>query len=137
MRTLFDAPTVAELAREIDALRRSGHSPLDVPLKRMDRLANELMALSFAPQRLWLLDQLEHELTAYNMPYAWRLRGPLDVEALRRAFDATMKDPSYVGRLRKANIQYNPMVGEELTQEVLRTLNAPLSLIERYQAAIN
>ena len=59
------------------------------------------------------------------------------VEALRRAFDATMKDPSYVDRLRKANIQYNPMVGEELTQDILRTLNAPRSLIERYQAAIN
>src|SRR5262245_8586183 len=59
------------------------------------------------------------------------------VEALRKAFDDTMKDPSYVERLRKANIQFNPMTGQELTHEVLKILGASKSVIDRYQAAIN
>jgi len=41
--------------------------------------------LSFAQQRLWVLDRLEPGATAYNMAFARRLRGPLDVAALERA----------------------------------------------------
>ncbi len=41
--------------------------------------------LSFGQQRLWLLHQLEPGSAAYNMPFAVRLRGPLDIEALDRA----------------------------------------------------
>jgi tripartite-type tricarboxylate transporter receptor subunit TctC len=59
------------------------------------------------------------------------------VEALRDAFNATMGDQDYIDKLKRANIQFNPMTGPELTQEILKTLKAPRSLIERYQAAIN
>src|SRR5690349_156158 len=41
--------------------------------------------LSFAQQRLWVLDRLEPGSTAYNMPSPARLRGPLDAAALERA----------------------------------------------------
>ncbi|HEX2191159.1 MAG TPA: amino acid adenylation domain-containing protein, partial [Longimicrobiaceae bacterium] len=41
--------------------------------------------LSFAQQRLWLVDRLEPGSAAYNMPFAVRLRGPLDARALRRS----------------------------------------------------
>ncbi|WNG44099.1 amino acid adenylation domain-containing protein [Archangium minus] len=41
--------------------------------------------LSFAQQRLWFLDQLEPNSPLYNMAAPLRLRGPLDVEAFRRA----------------------------------------------------
>lgn len=58
------------------------------------------------------------------------------VEALRIGFDATMKDKNYIGTLAKAHIQFNPMTGQEITQDVLKTLDAPRALIERYRAAI-
>ncbi len=59
------------------------------------------------------------------------------VEALRIGFNAAMKDTSYTDKLLKAKIQFNPMTGQEITQDVMKTLNAPRPLIERYQAAIN
>src|SRR5688500_11889079 len=47
--------------------------------------------LSFAQQRLWLVDRLEPGSPAYNMPYALRLRGVLDGGALRASLDALVR----------------------------------------------
>jgi amino acid adenylation domain-containing protein len=44
--------------------------------------------LSFSQERLWLIDQLDPDSPAYNLPVATRLRGALDVEALRRSLEA-------------------------------------------------
>ena len=41
--------------------------------------------LSFAQQRLWLLDRLEPGGTTYNVPYAYRLTGPFSLQVLQRA----------------------------------------------------
>ncbi|HEX7243014.1 MAG TPA: condensation domain-containing protein, partial [Longimicrobiaceae bacterium] len=43
--------------------------------------------LSFAQERLWVLEQLGTAAGVYTMPYALRLRGRLDAEALRRALE--------------------------------------------------
>lgn len=40
---------------------------------------------SFAQQRLWYLDQLEPGRPVYALPRAFRIRGTLDLEALRRS----------------------------------------------------
>lgn len=44
--------------------------------------------LSFAQQRLWFIDQLEPNNPIYNVPLALRLRGKLNVEALKAALNA-------------------------------------------------
>ena len=44
--------------------------------------------LSSGQQRLWTISQLDGAGPAYNEAMAFTLRGPLDREALRRAFDA-------------------------------------------------
>lgn len=46
---------------------------------------------SFAQQRLWFLDQLEPGTAAYNLPRAFRITGPLDLDALNRAFQAVLR----------------------------------------------
>jgi amino acid adenylation domain-containing protein len=44
-----------------------------------------MIPLSYAQQRLWLLDQIDGPGSAYNVPMAMRLRGPLNRAALRAA----------------------------------------------------
>ena len=43
------------------------------------------LPLSFAQERLWMLDRLEPGLTAYNVAHCWQITGPLDTDALDRA----------------------------------------------------
>ncbi|OLD63512.1 MAG: hypothetical protein AUI47_08965 [Acidobacteria bacterium 13_1_40CM_2_68_5] len=47
--------------------------------------------ISFAQQRLWFLDQLDPGRPFYNMPSTLRLRGPLDVSALRQGLDEIVR----------------------------------------------
>ncbi len=47
--------------------------------------------LSHAQQRLWFLDQYEPGSAVYNIPMAWTIRGPLNLEALHRAFQALVE----------------------------------------------
>ena len=44
--------------------------------------------LSFSQELIWMLDRASPGLTAYNMPMARRLTGPLDAAALERALTA-------------------------------------------------
>nr|WP_275902267.1 non-ribosomal peptide synthetase [Myxococcus vastator] len=85
LRTLFDAPTVARLAERIEAqsqLAEAPGVPALVPLERGPS-ADEGLAVSFAQQRLWFLEQLQPGQVAYNLPAALRLTGRLDVEDSR------------------------------------------------------
>ena len=47
--------------------------------------------LSSSQQRLWFLDQMEQGGSVYNLPEAWRLRGPLDVASLERSVRAIVQ----------------------------------------------
>jgi tripartite-type tricarboxylate transporter receptor subunit TctC len=75
--------------------------------------------------------------TEYGRPYFLPPDVPADrVQALRRAFDATMKDPAFIEKMKAAKMEFNPATGEEMTAIVARTIGAPKSVIERYKAAV-
>jgi amino acid adenylation domain-containing protein/non-ribosomal peptide synthase protein (TIGR01720 family) len=82
LRALFEAPTVAELAARVEALRGDAQPRL-APVVRVER--GDSAPLSFAQERLWFLDRLEGGSSAYNIPAGLRLSGALDAEALERA----------------------------------------------------
>jgi amino acid adenylation domain-containing protein len=82
LREVFEAPTVAELAERIEALRRADQPRLP-PVVAVAR--ETAPPLSFAQERLWFLDRLRPGEASYNVPVALRLRGALDAAALERA----------------------------------------------------
>ena len=78
VRAVFEAPTVAQLSPRIG--EGAGGLP---PLVAGERPA--VIPLSFAQNRLWLLDQLQGPSPVYNIASALRLRGRLDAHALGAA----------------------------------------------------
>jgi tripartite-type tricarboxylate transporter receptor subunit TctC len=58
------------------------------------------------------------------------------VAILRRAFDATMKDPEFLAEAEKLAAEIDPMTGEEVQDAVTQILTTPRDVIERTQAAI-
>jgi amino acid adenylation domain-containing protein len=89
LRELFEQPTVARLVTVIDHVRDEGHADSVLPLEPVER--TEDLPLSLMQERLWFLDQLNPGNTSYNMPSAVQLRGPLDVDALGRSFQALVE----------------------------------------------
>src|ERR1039457_2272486 len=78
--TLFDAPTVAEVAK----LLAAGHTaqPALRPIPH-----GNLLPLAWVQRGLWFMHRLEGPSPTYNIPDVERLSGPLDKEALRAALN--------------------------------------------------
>ncbi|MCC6179185.1 MAG: amino acid adenylation domain-containing protein, partial [Chloroflexi bacterium] len=86
LRAAFETRTVAALAARIEAARAVAIGRDEVPLVQLPHDAPP--PLSFAQQRLWVLDQLDGGSPRYNVPLALRLRGKLDRAALASALRA-------------------------------------------------
>ena len=69
-------------------LQEEGAAGLAATSEIRPRAPGARVPLSFAQELLWLLDQSEPGLTAYNVSVARRLVGPLDEDALERALTA-------------------------------------------------
>ncbi|MFF4383529.1 condensation domain-containing protein [Kitasatospora sp. NPDC001547] len=81
VRTIFEAPTVARLAEHLE----QGSGSRRPALRPRSRPAE--IPLSQTQRRLWFLNRLHGAAGHYNMPMAYRLRGDLDLSALRLALD--------------------------------------------------
>ncbi|HMN80094.1 MAG TPA: amino acid adenylation domain-containing protein [Burkholderiaceae bacterium] len=88
LRALFETPTIAGLARVLDAARAAqGDGPVLADV--IPRLApGEALAATPAQQSLWFIDRLFGASGVYNIPHALRLRGALDRGALLQALRA-------------------------------------------------
>ena len=58
------------------------------------------------------------------------------VEALRRAFDATMKDPAYLAEADKLKIDVEPLSGEQVATLVEQVSRTPADTVARVRAAM-
>ncbi|MBZ4410591.1 non-ribosomal peptide synthase/polyketide synthase, partial [Myxococcus sp. XM-1-1-1] len=90
VRALFESPTLSSLAARLQqGLPEEQGVTVLPPLVAAPR--NGLLPLSFAQQRLWFLDQLQPGSALYNIPYALKLTGEVDLSSLQRAFDALVQ----------------------------------------------
>ncbi|MDF4026947.1 condensation domain-containing protein, partial [Luteibacter sp. PPL201] len=80
VRQVFEQPVLASMSFQA----RSTPGEADTPVARV---RPDTVPQSWAQQRLWMMDRI-HGSQAYVMPAAYRLHGPLDIEALRRALEA-------------------------------------------------
>ncbi len=88
LRAIFEAPSIAGLASFIDAQRSTG--PID-SARISPRSSDHDLPASFAQRRLWFLDRRSANGHAYNMPANLRIRGALNVEALRLALQTIVE----------------------------------------------
>jgi len=61
---------------------------------------------------------------------------PERVQALRDAFDATLKDPEFIKAATAARIEINPIRGEALQDTVRKVLATPKRLADRARSII-
>lgn len=78
IRTIFEAPTVAELVAHLTDQRK-----VRPPLRPQQR--PERLPVSFAQQRLWFIHRFEGPSPTYIIPLSMRLRGKVEANALRQA----------------------------------------------------
>ncbi|MEL6325670.1 MAG: amino acid adenylation domain-containing protein [Cyanobacteria bacterium J06626_23] len=85
LRSLFEQPTLAQLAMVVDGLKRGepvGELEAIVPVERSTPLP-----LSDAQQRQWVLAQLEPESPFYIIPMAVRVQGELALDWLQQSLE--------------------------------------------------
>ncbi|WP_324189579.1 non-ribosomal peptide synthase/polyketide synthase [Nocardia otitidiscaviarum] len=104
---VFDAPTVGGLAERLTTAESDAARPL--PTRRA---GTGPAPLSLAQQRMWVLNRLQPDAAAYNVPVAIRLTGTLD----GRALAAAVRD--VLGRHEILRTRY-PEIDGEPVQEVL------------------
>lgn len=92
LRSLFDTPTIAGLARSITQAQDGGR---DNSLRIAVRKDQVRAPLSLLQKRLWIFDQLNPGNVVYNTPSAHRLVGKIDEAAFNAAFnDLVRRQPS-------------------------------------------
>ncbi|HKV33206.1 MAG TPA: amino acid adenylation domain-containing protein [Pyrinomonadaceae bacterium] len=117
VRSIFEWPRLADLAERIEETLRDGSALVAPPIERATTV--EQLPLSYAQQRLWFLDQLTPNNNAYNIPVAYRVRGPINVSVLEQSLNETVKRHESL-RTNFVDLDGEPIqvIAQELTHEL-------------------
>jgi thioesterase domain-containing protein len=85
-------------------------APAFPPITPIER--GEYLPISLAQERLWWAEQLSPGTAVYNLPFAFRLKGPLDVEKLERSLQLVIQ------RHETLQIQFKNVNGKPVGQLV-------------------
>jgi amino acid adenylation domain-containing protein len=121
LRSLFERPTVAGLAKVVGLLLRGGAGSSLPPVGRADRRG--ALPLSYQQQRLWFFSQLQPESPLYNLPAAVRIEGRLDEAALARTLGEIVR------RHESVRTSFRE-VGGQPAQFIAQTFDVPLPLAD-------
>src|SRR5215831_12158757 len=90
--TMEKSPTLSPVKQALLEQRLKGVSHARVSGREIPKRPNRDSApLSFTQHQMWVIDQLTPGNPAYNLPYGYRLRGPLNLTALEDSFNAIIK----------------------------------------------
>lgn len=90
LRSLFESPTVAELAQMVEELRRQqGTAARPGPIQAEVR--KEPIPLSFAQQRLWFMDHIVRDSGVHLVAEAVRLVGELNLSSLEQSVNEVVR----------------------------------------------
>lgn len=81
---------MTDLAQKLAALSPEKRKLLEQKLRQQGKQFNAF-PLSYAQQRLWFIDQLEPGNPAYNIPFAVRLQGKLNPEAVEKSLQQIVR----------------------------------------------
>lgn len=85
IKTIFEAPTIEELARRVDEAAAAKPAKPAASVPRLNE--HGLPALSIAQDQMLRIERNLAGLPLFNLPFAFRLQGPLDPAALVQAID--------------------------------------------------
>ncbi|WP_051711550.1 condensation domain-containing protein, partial [Andreprevotia chitinilytica] len=119
LSTLFHAPTIVALAREIDA---QGQTAIALPPIVHGEHA-ERLPLTFAQQRFWFLDQYQPNNPFYTIPLALTIGGAVNASLLQRVLDALVE------RHAPLRTVFQLDAGQPM-QVILPKLSVPLRVID-------
>jgi amino acid adenylation domain-containing protein len=83
IRTLFETPTVEGLARRVDEARATQAKAPTVEITRLE--GHGLQPVSIVQENVFRIERELPGLPQFNLPYVYRLLGPLNVPALERS----------------------------------------------------
>ncbi|WP_259418057.1 non-ribosomal peptide synthetase [Bacillus toyonensis] len=80
LRQIFQTPTIKGIGEFIDSTKESVYASI----KKVEE--QDYYPLSSAQRRLYILNKIEGSGVSYNMPFAMKIKGDLDVHQLEKAF---------------------------------------------------
>ncbi|MFW9080021.1 amino acid adenylation domain-containing protein [Pseudomonas sp. P2757] len=86
LKALFEHSSLGAFCGHLAQAANAAQQPALVALQR-----GAPLALSFAQERQWFLWHMDRNSSAYHIPTALRLHGPLDRAALQRSFDSLIE----------------------------------------------
>jgi tripartite-type tricarboxylate transporter receptor subunit TctC len=112
--------------------------PLQFGFERHPELPNIPTAISLA--------RTDEQRQALSLVFARQEHGrpfmappgvpPARVAALRRAFDATLKDPEFLAEAEKLKLEIDPMPGEILQETVAKLASTPPGVVQKVREAL-
>ena len=109
----------------------------NVGYPELDRMGVPLSnAFAKTPEQKQILD-LVYSQTTFGRPYVVAPGVPQErVEALRKAFMATMTDPELVAEAKRINLDIAPIPGEELQTLIAKLYATPQEVVDKAKAAL-
>ncbi|MPZ37073.1 MAG: hypothetical protein GEU95_03245 [Rhizobiales bacterium] len=95
------------------------------------------LVTDFANERQKRILRLVTSRQTMGRPFAAPPGVPADrAQALRRAFDATFKDPAFLAEAEKLKLEVNPVSGEDVAKLIAELYATPKDIVEEARAAI-